>query len=95
VFLACARLARIPARYVSGYLHTGDGQEMASHAWVDAWMGDAIGWFGVDITHRRCIDQRYCRLAVGRDYLDAAPVRGIRRGGAGETLEVRVTVSEQ
>jgi transglutaminase-like putative cysteine protease len=95
VFLACARLLKIPARYVSGYLHTGDGQDIASHAWADAWLGDSVGWLGLDITHRRCVDERYCRLAVGRDYLDAAPVRGIRRGGGGETLEVNVTVSTE
>ena len=95
VFLACCRAASVPARYVSGYLHTGDGREIASHAWIDAWLGDDIGWLGLDVTHRRAVDDRYCRLAVGRDYLDAAPVRGVRRGGGGETLEVMVTVTTE
>jgi transglutaminase-like putative cysteine protease len=94
VFLAACRCTGIAARYVSGYLHAGDEGEIASHAWVDIWQGDAQGWLGLDVTHRRWVDARYCRLAVGRDYLDAAPVRGVRRGGGAETLEVRVHVGD-
>lgn len=93
VFLACCRLLGIPARYVSGYLDSGHEHEVASHAWVDVWLGEEAGWFALDVTHRRRIDGHYCRLAVGRDYLDAAPVRGVRRGGGAEELEVRVKVS--
>ncbi len=93
VYLACCRALELPARYVSGYLDAGHASDIASHAWVDVWLGDAVGWFGLDVTHRRPIDERYCRLAVGRDYLDAAPVRGVRRGGGQETLEVHVSVS--
>lgn len=93
VYLACCRALEVPARYVSGYLDAGDPSEIASHAWVDVWMGDGAGWLGLDVTHRRAVDERYCRLAVGRDYLDAAPVRGVRRGGGHETLEVRVSVN--
>jgi transglutaminase-like putative cysteine protease len=94
VFLAACRCLGVAARYVSGYLHAGDQGEIASHAWVDIWRGDAQGWLGLDVTHRRWVDARYCRLAVGRDYLDAAPVRGVRRGGGAETLEVRVHVGD-
>lgn len=93
VFLACCRALELSARYVSGYLDAGHANEIASHAWVDVWLGESGGWFGLDVTHRRPVDERYCRLAVGRDYLDAAPVRGVRRGGGHETLEVRVSVS--
>ncbi len=94
VFLACARLIGIPARYVSGYLYTGDTSEAASHAWVDVWLGADDGWHSLDITHRRPAFGGYCRLAVGRDYLDAAPVRGMRRGGGSETMEASVLVAE-
>jgi len=94
VFLAACRGLGFAARYVSGYLHTGEQGEIASHAWVDIWRGDTEGWLGLDVTHRRWVDARYCRLAVGRDYLDAAPVRGVRRGGGAETLEVRVHVGD-
>lgn len=94
VFLAACRNVGLAARYVSGYLHTDSERDIASHAWVDIWMDDATGWLGLDVTHRRPVDSRYCRLAVGRDYLDAAPVRGVRRGGGAETLEVRVHVGD-
>lgn len=94
VFLAACRTAGLAARYVSGYLHAGEQGDIASHAWVDVWLEARGGWLGLDITHHRMVDERYCRLAVGRDYLDAAPVRGVRRGGGGETLEVRVHVGD-
>jgi transglutaminase-like putative cysteine protease len=94
VFIASARAVGMPARYVSGYLYTGDTNDAASHAWVDAWLGEEIGWQSIDVTHKRPAVRTYCRLAVGRDYLDAAPVRGMRRGGGGEKMEANVLVAE-
>jgi transglutaminase-like putative cysteine protease len=90
VFVACCRAAGVPARYVSGYLCSVDGAESASHAWVDAWLEDAQGWLGIDVTHLEPRGSKHCRLAVGRDYLDAAPVRGVRHGGGHEVMEVSV-----
>jgi transglutaminase-like putative cysteine protease len=54
------------------------------------------GWLGLDVTHAERAGARHCRLAVGRDYLDAAPIRGVRRGGGKEsmTVTVRVTASQ-
>ena len=96
VFISACRAAGIPARYVSGYLYDGSeaGGDAASHAWVDAWLPDAKAWLGVDVTHREPTGVQHCRLAVGRDYLDAAPVRGVRRGGGREMMDVDVTVSK-
>jgi transglutaminase-like putative cysteine protease len=94
VFVACARAVGMPARYVSGYLYTGDASDAASHAWVDAWLGPEIGWQSMDVTHARPAVRNYCRLAVGRDYLDAAPVRGMRQGGGGEKMEASVLIAE-
>ena len=94
VFLACARAVGLPARYVSGYLFTGEASEAASHAWVDVWLGAELGWHALDVTHGRQALRTYCRLAVGRDYLDAAPVRGVRHGGGGERMQTRVLVAE-
>ncbi len=96
LFISCCRAAGIPARYVSGYLYSGsgDGSTAASHAWVDAWIKDSNGWLGIDVTHSEPTGMHHCRLAVGRDYLDAAPVRGVRRGGGHEDMEVNVTVAE-
>ncbi len=94
VYIAAARASGMPARYVSGYLYTGDASEAASHAWVDVWLGAEIGWHSLDVTHKCPAVRTYCRLAVGRDYLDAAPVRGVRHGGGGETMEANVLVAE-
>jgi len=93
VFITCCRAAGIPARYVSGYVYTGKDGEVASHAWADAWLGVDQGWMSIDVTHRTLIGGRHCRLAVGRDYLDACPVRGVRRGGGAEEMEVAVIVA--
>jgi transglutaminase-like putative cysteine protease len=93
VLIACCRAAGVPARYVSGYFCSGSGTDLASHAWVDVWLVDDQRWRSVDVTHRRPAGTAHCRLAVGRDYLDAAPVRGIRRGGGEEQLAVRVQIS--
>lgn len=93
VLIACCRTAGIPARYVSGYLCSGaaDGGGTASHAWVEVWLSDEQGWHGIDVTHKEPAGRRHCRLAIGRDYLDAAPVRGVRRGGGREVMDVSVT----
>ncbi len=92
-FIACCRSAGIPARYVSGYFYTGDPGEVASHAWGEAWLGAEHGWLSIDLTHDSLAGERHCRLAIGRDYRDAAPVRGVRSGGGGEAMHVAVIVA--
>ena len=77
-----ARLAKV----------VGKEGEIASHAWVDVWAGREQGWLSIDVTHRAPANGRHCRLAVGRDYLDACPVRGVRRGGGAEEMQVAVSV---
>ena len=91
VLIACCRAMGIPARYVSGYLCSNHAGEAASHAWAEVWLGEAPGWHGIDVTHRAPAGTGHCRLAVGRDYLDAAPVRGVRRGGGPEAMDVSVS----
>jgi transglutaminase-like putative cysteine protease len=93
VLVACCRAARVPARYVSGYFLDEDSGEVASHAWADVWLGPDQGWLSLDVTHAEQAGVRHCRLAVGRDYLDAAPVRGVRRGGGKESMTVTVRVT--
>lgn len=95
LFLACCHASGIPARYVSGYIDPGNSDHAESHAWVDVWVEqpDFSGWISIDVTHARFASDAYCRLAIGRDYDSAAPVRGVRRGGGVETLSVRVNVS--
>lgn len=91
VLIACCRAMGIPARYVSGYLCSNHAGEAASHAWAEVWLGEAPGWHGIDVTHQAAAGTGHCRLAIGRDYLDAAPVRGVRRGGGREMMDVSVS----
>lgn len=93
VYLACCRSVGVPARYVSGYLYTDAPGLVASHAWVDVWMGETRGWASIDVTDRSLVDGRHCRLAVGRDYLDACPIRGVRHGGGKESMQATVLVA--
>ena len=94
LYLACCHAWDIPARYVSGYIDPGTTGHAASHAWVDAWTEDPdfAGWVSIDVTHARLMTDAYCRLAIGRDYDSAAPVRGVRQGGGTETLRVDVQI---
>jgi transglutaminase-like putative cysteine protease len=94
IFISCCRASGVPARYVSGYFYAGKDAELASHAWVDVWLGEQEGgWLAMDVTHRTLVGGKHCRLAVGRDYLDACPVRGVRRGGGAEEMHVAVSVA--
>lgn len=97
LFLACCHAIGIPARYVSGYIDTGSTQNAESHAWVDVWVEEDgfRGWVSIDVTHANFQGDNLCRLAVGRDYESAAPIRGVRRGGGGESLSVDVKVTAQ
>lgn len=84
VFLACARYLGLPARYVSGYLHSAQNEQVASHAWAEAWVGNR--WIGYDVSNSTDADHGHIRLAHGLDYEDASPVRGVRIGGGSETM---------
>ncbi|TCP15101.1 transglutaminase-like putative cysteine protease [Crenobacter luteus] len=90
VFLAACRALGHPARYVSGYLLNDDADHAASHAWAEVWQDGA--WHGFDISNQRAPDAHHLKLAVGLDYLDACPVRGVRLGGDGERLAARADV---
>jgi transglutaminase-like putative cysteine protease len=93
IFASAARLLDIPARYVSGYLKAEDDQDAASHAWAEVHI-DGLGWVAFDPANGISPDERYVRLAVGRDYRDASPVSGFRLGDSTERLEVHVTVEQ-
>lgn len=92
VFIACCRALDLPSRYVSGYIHPGDTDHAASHAWADVWL-EGQGWVSFDVTNANFAASEHCRLAVGRDYLDACPVRGVRHGGGAEAMEVMVRIA--
>ena len=94
VFVACARAMGVPARYVSGYLMMTDRIDQdATHAWAEAHV-DGLGWVGFDISNGISPDERYVRVATGLDYAEAAPIHGIRQGGAGESLSVSLAVEQ-
>jgi len=94
IFIAAARHLGVPARYVSGYMRRTDRDKQgAGHAWAEA-LVDGLGWVGFDPANGICPTDAYVRVAVGLDYLGAAPVRGVRVGGSGENLDVRIVVEE-
>jgi transglutaminase-like putative cysteine protease len=95
IFVAAARALGVPARYVGGHFHRADGviTQDAGHAWAEAYV-ENLGWIGFDPTNGICITDAHVRVAVGLDYLGAAPVRGTRFGGGGETLTVAVCVDQ-
>jgi transglutaminase-like putative cysteine protease len=92
------RLAGVPARYVSGYLapRVDKGRplgDQASHAWLAVLLPE--GWFGFDPTHGTRVTDHHVRLAVGRDYADVPPLRGVyRSAGSHQTMRVSLDISE-
>ena len=95
IFIAAARELGFPARYVSGYFHRADGvvRQEAGHAWAEAHLPD-LGWIAFDPANGICATDAHVRVAVGLDYLGAAPVRGTRYGGGDEELAVTVVVDQ-
>ena len=88
-------ISAIPARYVGGYFHRADGvvDQEAGHAWAEAHV-PVIGWVAFDPANGICATDSHVRVAVGLDYLGAAPVRGTRYGGGAESMAVRVQVDQ-
>jgi transglutaminase-like putative cysteine protease len=94
IFISAARVAGIPARYVSGYLMMNETVDQdASHAWAEAHI-DGLGWVGFDVSNGYSPDERYVRIATGRDASDASPIKGLRMGNADESLIVSLQVQQ-
>lgn len=97
IMVALVRELGIPCRYVSGYLfHRREdhdrSEEDATHAWVEAYLPE-LGWVGFDPTNNLIVQNRHIRTAIGRDYDDVPPTRGVFRGEAGSELDVGVRVA--
>ncbi len=97
IMITLVRELGIPCRYVSGYLyHQRDDSERSSdgatHAWVEALLPE-LGWVGFDPTNNMLARERHIRVAVGRDYADVPPTRGVFRGKADSELSVSVKVA--
>jgi transglutaminase-like putative cysteine protease len=97
IMIALVRQLKIPCRYVSGYLFHADSAKDrspagATHAWVEAYLGE-LGWVAFDPTNNLPGCERHIRVAIGRDYADVPPTRGVHKGEAGSELSVTVSVS--
>jgi transglutaminase-like putative cysteine protease len=97
IMIALVRNARIPCRYVSGYLYhstenTHPAADGATHAWVEALL-PGRGWVGFDPTVNRPASEQHIRTAIGRDYADVPPTMGMMKGKADTQLQVRVRVT--
>jgi transglutaminase-like putative cysteine protease len=96
VAIGALRSAGVPARYVSGYLHpkrrpeVGDTVVGESHAWIEWWDGD---WVGFDPTNDVEPGDRHIVVARGRDYSDVSPLKGIFSGGSTSSMSVDVRVT--
>jgi transglutaminase-like putative cysteine protease len=91
VLIGLCRSLQIPALYVSGYLHTPGAE--ATHAWMEVFL-PGVGWRALDPTHNCQPDERYVKIAVGRDYADVPPTRGHYRGTQERKLDVSVSITE-
>ncbi|MFM2092674.1 MAG: Protein-glutamine gamma-glutamyltransferase [Planctomycetota bacterium] len=99
LMLGALRSLHLPARYVSGYLETlpPPGSERlvgadASHAWVQVWCGDDLGWVDIDPTNDCVPDERHIPVAYGRDFGDVSPILGMVLGGGAADVAVSVDV---
>ncbi len=86
-FIACCHHLDVPARYVSGYVCD---EQVAMHAWAEAWVEGR--WRSFDVARDSVVGESHIKIAVGGDYLDACPVRGVRVGGGAETLSAQAHV---
>jgi transglutaminase-like putative cysteine protease len=97
VMISLVRSLRIPCRYVSGYLNSrvedhNRSLETATHAWIEAFLPD-LGWIGFDPTNDLISGERHIRTAIGRDYFDVPPTKGVFSGHSSSELSVAVRVT--
>lgn len=84
VLIAMCRALQLPARYVSGYLFDQNSPHLASHAWAEVFLDNQ--WYCFDVSNQLFTPKHHIYLAVGRDYLDVAPIRGVREKGGTENM---------
>lgn len=97
IMIALVRSLRIPCRYVSGYLNSrtedhNRSLDSATHAWVEAFL-PGLGWMGLDPTNNLMAGERHIRTAIGRDYFDVPPTKGVFSGKSASELAVAVRVA--
>ncbi|MBK8028303.1 MAG: transglutaminase family protein [Chloroflexi bacterium] len=97
IMIGVTRMLGLPSRYVSGYLYhlrsdTERSTPDATHAWMEVYL-PTLGWVGFDPTNNVLAGDRHIRVAVGRDYSDVPPTRGVFKGKAESELEVEVHIT--
>jgi transglutaminase-like putative cysteine protease len=97
IFIALARHIGVPCRYVSGYLFQESAAQNgtlsgATHAWTEAWL-PGLGWIGFDPTNDGLTGDGHIRVAIGRDYADVPPTRGVFKGTSAVKSELSVAVN--
>ncbi len=96
LFIAAARAHGVPARYVCGYMLSGEAEQELheTHAWAEAWV-EGLGWTAFDPSTGLCPTERYVRMSTGLDAFDASPIRGhaIGGGSVGVSADVRIATS--
>jgi transglutaminase-like putative cysteine protease len=102
VMISVLRAARIPCRYVCGYIESEPAVSsdptrkrlvgaLATHAWVEV-LTPGMVWVALDPTNNQWCGEQHVTVAVGRDFVDAAPVRGTFKGSASQKLKVHVSM---
>ncbi len=94
ILISVARLNNLPARYINGFLLDDlNSVENSTHAWVEIFI-EGLGWVAFDPSHQRCIDEKYIRISVGYDFLDASIIKGVKTNYDGnEILESKVSIN--
>ncbi|NCI79417.1 transglutaminase family protein [Acinetobacter kanungonis] len=90
VFIAMCKALGLPARYVSGYLFVPNTSHLASHAWAEVFLDNT--WYCFDTSNQLFSPEAHVYVAVGRDYWDVAPIRGVREKGGIESMHSIVQV---
>ncbi|WP_347454900.1 transglutaminase family protein [Acinetobacter thermotolerans] len=90
IFIAMCKYLGLPARYVSGYLFAQNTSHLASHAWAEVFIDQA--WYCFDVSNQLFVPSAHIYVAIGRDYWDVAPVRGVREKGGVESMHSIVQV---
>jgi transglutaminase-like putative cysteine protease len=96
LMIGLARTIDIPARYVSGFLHP-EAERFRGYTQTHAWcelLFPSTGWIGFDPANNCVIGPNFVKVAIGRDFRDVPPNKGVYRGSARETIDVRVKSEE-
>ena len=101
IMLSVLRTARLPARYVCGYIETNQSSSadrligaVATHAWVEVLVPGMV-WVPLDPTNNQWCGERHVAVSFGRDFADATPLRGTFKGNGGQKMSVKVEMKRK